>query len=322
MKCFIVTIDTEGDNLWNHRLGNKITCENARFIPRFQGLCDSFGFKPVYLTNYEMAQDDFFIPFAKNALQKGSCEIGLHLHAWNTPPQHDLRLSSSEQGMPYLIEYPAPIMAAKIDTMLDLFRKQFDTEIISHRAGRWAMNQTYFDLLIERGIQIDCSVTPHLSWETSRGLTEGSAGSDYRKSPEEPFQTAHSAARSSSNTSLWEVPVTIRKLHNIPGAGNGLRKIAASTKHTLLGKNVWFRPTGNNLDEMLALIDYIQHSDSDYLMFMLHSSELMPGGSPTFKTPESIERLYGDLEQIFARIAQNFKGVTLNEYYLQKQMKL
>jgi hypothetical protein len=321
MKYFIITIDTEGDNLWEYRLGNKITCENVRFIPRFQELCDSFGFKPVYLTNYEMAQDDFFISFAKDALKKNTCEIGLHLHAWNTPPCYELTPFSAEYGMPYLVEYPAPIMAAKIDTMFDLLREQFETEITSHRAGRWAMNQTYFDLLIERGIQIDCSVTPHLSWKTSRGFSARSTGSDYRKSPEEPFQTAHSAARSSSNTSLWEVPVTIRKLHNIPGAGNGLRKIAASAKHALLGKNVWLRPNGNNLHEMTALIDHIQHSDSDYLMIMLHSSELMPGGSPTFKTPESVERLYGDLEQIFTRIAQNFKGATLNDYYLQKQMK-
>ncbi|KUQ83408.1 hypothetical protein AWI27_16640 [Enterobacter hormaechei subsp. steigerwaltii] len=51
--AFIITIDTEGDNLWqNHRV---IKTENARYLARFQALCERFGFKPVWLTNYEMA---------------------------------------------------------------------------------------------------------------------------------------------------------------------------------------------------------------------------------------------------------------------------
>ena len=32
---------------------------------------------------------------------------------------------------------------------------------------------------------------------------------------------------------------------------------------------------------------------------MLHSSELMPGGSPTFRREEQIETLYADLEKVF-----------------------
>ena len=48
--AFIITIDTEGDNLWqNHRV---IKTENARYLARFQTLCERFGFKPVWLTNY------------------------------------------------------------------------------------------------------------------------------------------------------------------------------------------------------------------------------------------------------------------------------
>jgi hypothetical protein len=87
-------------------------------------------------------------------------------------------------------------------------------------------------------------------------------------------------------------------------------------KKFITGKKVWLRPNGNNVLDMLALIDIIQKtSDTNYLMFMLHSSELMPGGSPSFKTAESIERLYKDLETIFNRIAQGFKGITLKDYY-------
>jgi hypothetical protein len=48
---------------------------------------------------------------------------------------------------------------------------------------------------------------------------------------------------------------------------------------------------------------------------MLHSSELMPGGSPTFQTTESIEALYRDLEQLFALASRRTVGMTLHEFY-------
>jgi hypothetical protein len=39
---------------------------------------------------------------------------------------------------------------------------------------------------------------------------------------------------------------------------------------------------------------------NDYVEYMLHSSEYMPGGSPTFKNQQDIERLYADLEAFSA----------------------
>ena len=39
---FLITIDTEGDDLWSHP--RNITTKNARYLPRFQKLCESYGF--------------------------------------------------------------------------------------------------------------------------------------------------------------------------------------------------------------------------------------------------------------------------------------
>lgn len=89
-RYFIITVDTEGDNLWRHVEGNPIGTRNAEYLPRFQSLCEKYGFKPVYLTNYEMAMSDVFVKEAKDWLSKGACEIGVHLHAWNNPPIHEL----------------------------------------------------------------------------------------------------------------------------------------------------------------------------------------------------------------------------------------
>ena len=52
---FIITVDTEADNQWADPVPK--TTENIKFIPRFQALCDRFGFKPTYLCPYEMVKD-------------------------------------------------------------------------------------------------------------------------------------------------------------------------------------------------------------------------------------------------------------------------
>jgi hypothetical protein len=49
--------------------------------------------------------------------------------------------------------------------------------------------------------------------------------------------------------------------------------------------------------------------------FMLHSSELMPGGSPTFPDAASIEKLYEDIEALFRGLRGRFRGQTLSEFH-------
>ena len=48
----------------------------------------------------------------------------------------------------------------------------------------------------------------------------------------------------------------------------------------------------------VALAEGLEHIE-----FVIHSSELMPGRSPRFRTDESIERLYADLRVLFRAIA-------------------
>mgnify|MGYP003976026763 CR=1 FL=1 len=86
--AFIITIDVEGDNLWSRP--RDIKCRNALFLPRFQELCEKYNLFPVYLTNYEMAQSNEFINLAKSFINNNTGEVGMHLHAWDSPPDYKL----------------------------------------------------------------------------------------------------------------------------------------------------------------------------------------------------------------------------------------
>jgi len=307
MKHFIITIDTEGDNLWEWKTGEEITTRNVAYLNRFQDLCEEYGFKPVWLTNYEMICDPAYVDFISKVEERKTGELGMHLHAWNTPPEYVLK--REEKGAPYLIEYPDSVMEEKIDFLTETIKKNTGIRPVSHRAGRWATNDTYFQLLKKYGYQVDCSVTPHQDWTGHVGATFQSAGSNYMESEESAYWL-------DENKTLLEVPLTIRRVNKyFKQEQFSAHKLAGSVKRMLVGENIWLRPGHSGERQMHYLIDYIAEAKDDYLMFMLHSSEFMPGGSPNFKTEESIEILYNILQRLFEHISENFQGITLRDYY-------
>ena len=56
-------------------------------------------------------------------------------------------------------------------------------------------------------------------------------------------------------------------------------------------------------------------SGCSYLEFMIHSSELSAGLSPTFKTTEDNNRLFDHMESLFEFISDFAYGCTLKEFY-------
>lgn len=303
MKYFIITIDTEGDNLWEWKIGKTITTENAIYLDRFQNLCNLFNFKPVWLSNYEMLNDNRYIDFICKVIENNNGECGMHLHAWNTPPDYQLP-SFEYSGAPYLIEYPEDIMEQKISIMTELIKERVGVSPVSHRAGRWATNGVYFKLLQKYGYKVDCSVTPGIDWSKTRGQSSNAYGNDYSFAKKLPYYVFEN---------LLEVPVSIVKSKKFFWAEDSKPiSFLKNLYHCFAGEAIWLRPDGKNLNKMLSLIK--QNKESDYLMFMLHSSELMPGGSPTFKSEEDIENLYDDLEKLFLLISKEYIGVTLADY--------
>ncbi|WP_414147863.1 deacetylase [Erwinia sp. BNK-24-b] len=309
--AFLITIDTEGDNLWRNRSGH-ITTKNAGYLSRFQELCEKYTFKPTWLTNYEMAIDPIYIDFARDVIARGQGEVGMHLHAWNSPPAYELT-DNDWQHQPYLIEYPHEEMRKKVSFMTELLEKTFSTKMLSHRAGRWAFDEYYAQLLIEHGYQVDCSVTPGVNWQFSPGAPQGKGGSNYTHFPRSAYYLDANDISRPGKSSLLEVPMSIQYKHS------GLMNAVKQGYDRLRGKRRspsvhWLRPTGGNVEQMTGVAQKTLAGGADYVEFMLHSSEFMPDGSPTFKTAEDIDRLYDDLEQLFIWLQSRTQGMTLAEY--------
>jgi walW protein len=310
-KYFIITLDTEADNQWD--FDAPVTTKNTKYLPRFQELCEKYTFIPVWLTDYEMACDNGFVSYFKEKQDKGLCEIGMHLHGWTTPP--DYQLEQKERERPFIYEYPLKIIEQKVYNITKLLTERFGIAPISHRAGRWALNENYARILRENGYTIDCSVTTGVNWTNTKGQT-GSNGPDFSFEPNYTYNY--------KNTGLLEVPVTIKKIHYFDfekvtlkkGLHHFLGAVKVELYHLIKGNKQWLRPERDlALKGLKKLVDINYKGSDDYLMFMIHSSELMPGGSPTFKTEESIEELYRLLEQLFDYIKNlGYDGISLRNF--------
>lgn len=304
--AFLIAIDTEGDDVWSRP--RQVTTGNARYLPRFQALCEKFGFTPTYLTNFEMANDSAFVEMASDALARGTAEIGMHMHAWDTPPVEPLG-ARDWWDQPYAPEYPPELIDRKAELMTRLLEDRFQTAITSHRAGRWGLCASYARSLIRLGYEVDCSVTPGVSWAGAPGLAGGDGGVDYSAFPGAPYVIDPESIARAGASPLLEVPMTIIEQK---------RPWHRSLARLLLGRKgprlIWLRPEPGNLGDMLEIVDRKRTANADYIQFTLHSSEFMPGGSPAFPTPDSIEQLYRDLEILFERIARDFRGCGLTAY--------
>ncbi len=318
LPAFLITIDTEGDNSWAR--SHSVETRNSQFLPRFQSLCERYGLKPCYLTNWEMANCPVFQEFARDVLKRNTGEIGMHLHSWNSPPIVPLT-DDDWVNHPYLIEFAMPVIGEKIKVMTETLQEVFEIDVVSHRAGRWSFNEVYARELIDLGYVVDCSVTPHLSWKQYKGDPNGAGGTDYSAFPEEPYFLDATDISQPGDSPLLEVPVTVSQpLFSSLGrlAAGVLRReprIGSRAANRFFPRCARFIPDGKNRRLLLALLAQSEHDQRDHVEFMLHSSELMPGGSPNFPSHSSIEKLYDDMEVVFAKAAKHFVGMTLKEYH-------
>jgi hypothetical protein len=274
--------------------------------------------KPTYLTNFEMATCPDFQEFGRALVKRGAGEIGMHLHAWHSPPLVPLTVDDYTHH-PYLIEYPESIMQEKIGYMTALLGETFGVKVTSHRAGRWSFNAVYARMLHAKGYLVDCSVTPHVSHKQHLGDPKQVGGTDYSNFPVMPYLMNLEDISKPGDSALLEVPVTI-----VPEGHYAITTIHASLRQgsilrrgfgRLFPPLYWLRPNGRNVKAMLRILKQAHAEKRDCVEFMLHSSELMPGGSPRFRRDKDITSLYRDLETLFSTASKTFKGATLTDYY-------
>jgi len=316
---FILSIDTEGDNQWDH--GRDLSVENIKYVPRFQELCNKYGVKPTYLVTSEVCNDPYSRDIFTGYNQEGQAEIGAHLHSWTTPPFKDedgFRENDPEPA--FANELPYELLNEKVRNLTKQIEDSFGKRPTSFRSGRYGFDNNIAKSLVENGYIVDSSVTPFVSWVEQKGLHGGRGGPDFIDNPPYPYQFKF------KNGSITEIPITILPtkfplnwnrgladyyFRNVDNNifFRGLRKLFYSNQPE------WLRPTPQaNIALFRGLVIEAEKLKLPFITMMFHSSELMPGCSKYRPDENSVEELYILLGDLFNLLKmRNVGSVTLTE---------
>lgn len=316
---FILTIDTEADNQWDH--GRGLSVENLRAVPRFQELCDKYGIKTTYLVTSEVCEDSFAREIFCDYIENDQAEIGAHLHPWTTPPFHNsdgYRYNDSHHA--FANELPVDLLANKLRYLTDQIGTAFGKRPTSYRSGRYGFSEKVARLLVANDYLVDSSVTPYVSWSPHEGVPGLGGGPDFLDKRPYPYTYTF------DNKSLLEIPLTILPTRYPLNRENRFSEFYFNNvdSNILLRslrrmffkyQPLWLRPfpwtTLQLLDEIVKEATEIK---LPYLVMMFHSSELLAGSSIYRNDNSSIDMLFDLLEGFFVLLSYNgITSITLSE---------
>ena len=320
----VVTIDTEEEGLWSGNYTAEATVKNIAAIPRFQTLCDQFSIRPTYLITTPVAESSDAVKTLRSIHDTGRCEIGTHVHPWNSPPIVD---TDSDPRDSYLCNLPADIQHAKLEQLTDQIESSFGSRPVSFRAGRYGIGATAMRSLRKLGYRVDSSVLPRADYRSQ-------SGPDFRTATCRPYFPSDSDILSnSSDESLLEIPVTAGFTHRHFGLADRLRRGAARTPwrqmravgildRTGIATKVKLSPEQATLAQMKQLSIAVINRGVQVLVLMFHSSSLLPGCSPYVKTEQDLDRFLERLSAffVFAQEELSLSAITLGECYQDRQL--
>jgi len=305
-----VTIDTEGDDEWTFR--RHPSAENIAHLRALEGVLERVGAVATYLVTHSVAEDPRAADTLRSLREERGAELGAHCHAWNTPP-----VEEPEGAQVFLNELPGAVQRRKLETLTETLERRLGVRPRSFRAGRFGANAATLRCLAELGYTVDSSVTPGVTWRGTPGLPGGEGGPDYRDAPLSTyFPDREDPTRPGRPGPLLEVPVTVVRTRRLPapahrvvtgfGPGSLLSAVAGKLG---LGKTLWLYPVFETAEDLVKAAEVAVRQGADVLNLMLHSSEVMPGGSPYLRTAADVQALLGRTERALETVIERTGAV-------------
>ncbi len=296
MLSLLVGIDTESDNQWSAAAREQPTFENLYALPALHALFRRHGVRPTYVITYPVAMDPRSAEVLRGLREEGTCEIGAHHHAWETPPctPEDLRRHL----------YALDLTPARFDAQLDALTRAIESAVgerpVSYRSGRFGFSAAHVSSLERAGYLVESSVAP-LFYESHKG------GPDFADAPLVPYYLAYDSATRPGSSGLLELPLSTAVHRRLPRAITLAYARAPrpyTTKRVLrklgLARVIWLRPSYSSLADMMALARRLTDAGAPMLNLLFHSSEAIVGGSPYNRTQAELDAFLDRLDRFLA----------------------
>jgi hypothetical protein len=283
-----VSIDTECDKgpEWRSRRPMSFEGVHVGIVQRLQPLFASYGAKPTYLVSPEVIRDPQSAEELK-AIGNSACELGAHLHGEYAEPG----AWEPEVTRDFQRDYEGDVERRKLTYLTDQFIKAFEHQPVSFRAGRFGIGPRTIGILETLGYSVESSVTPNVDWSSA-----GSPGLSFEGAPTQPYRPDREDPTRIGDSSILEIPVTIRRrlLNSLPGIGKRVEPR-------------WLRPTWTSGDALVRLAeDEIAEARracpgrAVVLNAMLHNTEVIPDASPYADTEPDAKVILDRLRYLLA----------------------
>lgn len=290
----LLTIDVEED-MPQWRITDPITARNVTALPRLAQLCDSLGIRPTYLCTYPVVTEREPASIVTSLLSNGACEIGAHLHPWNTPPYRGIPgRAVDERSVPYYLSALGPDpFREKLRVLRDAIAGLTGTAPTSFRAGRFGIDGATLAVLPSLGFTVDTSVTPSVAFAED-------GGPDFRGAPDHPYHPSRDDVRKPGDLDVLEIPVSISLTRRLPARLRALYfglpqqtrvRGLLSRDYLRLIDHTWLYPARHDVREMTKAAHVLRDRGAPCLNVFLHSSELMAGLSNDVRTEAQVDRV-------------------------------
>jgi hypothetical protein len=286
-----ITIDTEEDQ-WGQYSARPCTVKNTYSVPLIQDIFDRYGAVPTYLVNYPVMTDGRASAMFEEIMVGGRCELGVHCHPWNTPPQED---ENNTEFSSFLCNLSYSKIWSKMRFLRDCFIRRFDVKPASFRAGRWGFGPLVARAIMDLGYTVDTSISPLVDW-TCYG------GPDFFNAPRLPYRLKHpDAPLSPGSAGILEAPPTVgffQKHSDLSAAilrqikKNGfltrLRLIGILDRYRVINLR-WLSPETTSSRDMATLAQKRIDCGESFLNMFFHSTSLLPAMSPFVRDNQELQ---------------------------------
>lgn len=311
---FAMTVDAEEEWRWGDDWPTSdLSVTNIRNLPRFQQICHRHNVAPTYFVNRAVLDDDEARRTVLDLGQFGRHEIGMHIHAWNSPP-----LTNGGQvpvRETFLHNLDRPTILAKLDGVYSRF-EQCGLRPTSFRGGRYSTGEATREFLRQRGFRADSSVVPYSTWADD-------GAPDYRHRDLHPVRLP---PRNSDEQPIWEIPLTLgfsrrpfrfwARLQRCVDQ-SWLRRLHPFGIADRLGlvRQAWLNFEIEPVERILSFLKSLRPMKLPCICLTVHSSSLMAGKGVYTATAADEERIFSAIDRVLATLAgwPEFRSATMSE---------
>ncbi len=260
----LVTVDVEEQFDWEN-IGSDFEIPDPYWLRIFHEQAVKRKVKPLYVVTYQILTSAPYVEMLKNWHERDECELGIHLHGWNTPPV----LSENNSFYSFQCNVPPELENYRLSTLCDLFENVFGMRPLYHRAGRYGVGRLTFKFLQENGVKVDLSPSPPFDYAPIGGV-------NFKNFSNSPFWVG-------AQDDVLCIPCSGMRFLRGPDWVTGLSKPYLKER---FGKAVRLSPEDNPLSRLQIIGEQLIKNGSDKLVLSIHSTSLVPRATPYAKTKE------------------------------------